>query len=99
MLGMKKEREGEREMPKAKAKAKQAPKAPKPRAKLDRYVYLPTDLQRAAVFMDRSDFLRKLQKASMIASTGTSRRRDRHGLAWTRTCRIKSRPSTRKSRV
>ena len=49
-------------MPKAKAKAKQAPKAPKPRAKLDRYAYLPTDLQRAAVFMDRSDFLRKLQK-------------------------------------
>ena len=49
-------------MPKAKAKAKQAPKAPKPRAKLDRYAYLPTDLQRAAVFMDRSDFLRKLLK-------------------------------------
>ena len=49
-------------MPKAQAKAKQAPKAPKPRAKLDRYTYLPTDLQRAAVFMDRSDFLRKLQK-------------------------------------
>ena len=49
-------------MPKAKAKAKQAPKAPKPRAKLDRFAYLPTDLQRAAVFMDRSDFLRKLQK-------------------------------------
>ena len=49
-------------MPKAKAEAKQAPKAPKPRAKLDRYAYLPTDLQRAAVFMDRSDFLRKLQK-------------------------------------
>ena len=49
-------------MPKAKAKAKQAPKAPKPRAKLDRYAYLPTDLQRAAVFVDRSDFLRKLQK-------------------------------------
>ena len=47
-------------MPKAKAKAKQAPKAPKPRAKLDRYAYLPTDLQQAAVFMDRSDFLRKL---------------------------------------
>ena len=51
-----------RETPKAKARAKQAPKAPKPRAKLDRYAYLPTDLQRAAVFMDRSDFLRKLQK-------------------------------------
>ena len=49
-------------MPKAKAKAKQAPKAPKPRTKLDRCAYLPTDLQRAAVFMDRSDFLRKLQK-------------------------------------
>ena len=51
-----------REMPKAKAKAKQAPKTPKPRAKLDRYACLPTDLQRAAVFKDRSDFLRKLQK-------------------------------------
>ena len=49
-------------MPKAKAKAKQALKAPKPRAKLDRYAYLPTDLQRAAVFMDRSDFLRQLLK-------------------------------------
>ena len=51
-----------REMPKAKAKAKQTLKAPKPRTKLDRYAYLPTDLQRAAVFMARSDFLRKLQK-------------------------------------
>ena len=52
-------------MPKAKAKAKQAPKPvakAKPKAKLDRYAYLPTDLQRAAVFMDRADFLRKLQK-------------------------------------
>jgi len=56
-------------MPKAKAKAKQAPKSvaiakavPKPKAKLDRYAYLPTDLQWAAVFMDRTDFLRKLQK-------------------------------------
>ena len=52
-------------MPKAKAKAKQTQRAPKPRpssAKLDCYAYLPTDLQRAAVFMDRSDFLRKLQK-------------------------------------
>ena len=58
-------------MPKAKAKAKQAPKpvakpvakaVAKPKAKLDRYAYLPTDLQRAAVFMDRADFLRKLQK-------------------------------------
>ena len=53
-------------MPKAKAKAKAkaaraAPKA-RPAAKLDRYAYLPTDLQRAAVFMDRGDFLRKLQK-------------------------------------
>ena len=56
-------------MPKAKAKAKAkavravraAPKA-QPAAKLDRYAYLPTDLQRAAVFMDRGDFLRKLQK-------------------------------------
>ena len=34
----------------------------KAQAKLDRYAYLPTDLQRAAVFMDRGDFLRKLQK-------------------------------------
>ena len=50
-------------MPKAKAKAKHAPKAvPKQKAKLDRYAYLPTDLQRAAVFMDRADFLRKLQE-------------------------------------
>ena len=57
-------------MPKAKAKAKQAPKpvatvakaVAKPKAKLDRYAYLPTDLQRAAVFMDRTDFLRKLQR-------------------------------------
>ena len=54
-------------MPKAKAKAKQAPKpvakaVAKPKAKLDRYAYLPTDLQRAGVFMDRADFLRKLQK-------------------------------------
>ena len=46
-------------MPEAKAKAKQAPKA---RVKLDRYTYLPTDLQRAAVFIDRADFLLKLQK-------------------------------------
>ena len=58
-------------MPKAKAKAKQAPKpvakpvakaVAKAKPKLDRYAYLPTDLQRAAVFMDRTDFLRKLQK-------------------------------------
>ena len=53
-------------MPKAKAKAvrtvRAAPKA-QPAAKLDRYAYLPTDLQRAAVFMDRGDFLRKLQKS------------------------------------
>jgi hypothetical protein len=35
---------------------------PEPKPKLDRYAYLPTDLQRAAVFMDRADFLRKLQK-------------------------------------
>ena len=54
-------------MPKAKAKAKAkaaraAPKA-QPAAKLDRYAYLPTDLQRAAVFMDRGDFVRKLQKS------------------------------------
>ena len=54
-------------MPKAKAKAKQAPKpvakpVARPKAKLDRYAHLLTDLQRAAVFMDRADFLRKLQK-------------------------------------
>ena len=47
-------------MPKAKAKAKA--KAVRAKAQLDRYAYLPTDLQRAAVFMDRGDFLRKLQK-------------------------------------
>ena len=45
-------------MPKAKAKAVR----PKAKPQLDRYTYLPTDLQRAAVFMDRGDFLRKLQK-------------------------------------
>ena len=51
-------------MPKAKAKAKATAKAVRAAAKrkLDRYAYLPTDLQRAAVFMDRGDFLRKLQK-------------------------------------
>ena len=52
-------------MPKAKAKAKaKAVRAVRAVAKpqLDRYAYLPTDLQRAAVFMDRGDFLRKLQK-------------------------------------
>ena len=50
-------------MPKAKAKAKaKAARAVRPKAQLDRYAYLPTDLQRAAVFMDRGDFLRKLQK-------------------------------------
>ena len=57
-------------MPKAKAKAKAKPTAKAVRSKaqpaakpqLDRYAYLPTDLQRAAVFMDRGDFLRKLQK-------------------------------------
>ena len=41
------------------AKAK---KAQKEGVKLERYAYFPTDLQRAAVFMDRADFLRKLQK-------------------------------------
>ena len=55
-------------MPKAKAKAKAkavraAPKAqPVAKPQLDRYAYLPTDLQRAAAFMDRGDFLRNLQK-------------------------------------
>ena len=53
----------EREMPKAKAKAKAKTVRPKAKPQLDRYVYLPTDLQRAAVFMDRGDFLRKLQKS------------------------------------
>ena len=57
-------------MPKAKAKAKSKATAKAVRAaakpKLDRYAYLPTDLQRAAVFMDRGDFLRKLQKGQRI---------------------------------
>ena len=48
-------------MPKAKAKAKAKAVRPKAKPQLDRYAYLPTDLQRAAVFMDRGDFLRKLQ--------------------------------------
>ena len=51
---------------KAKAKAKAAGRpAAKPAAKpkIDRYAYLPTDLQRAAVHMDRADFMRKLQKS------------------------------------
>ena len=51
---------------KAKAKPKPAGKpAVKPAAKpkIDRYAYLPTDLQRAAVHMDRADFMRKLQKS------------------------------------
>ena len=53
-------------------KSKPAPK-PKPKPagkpagkrapKTDRYAYLPTDLQRAAVHMDRADFMRKLQKS------------------------------------
>ena len=47
---------------KAKAKAKAVRTVPKAKPQLDRYAYLPTDLQRAAVFMDRGDFLRKLQK-------------------------------------
>ena len=42
--------------PKAKAKGKDKAKV----KALDRYAYLPTDLQRAAVYMDRADFLRKL---------------------------------------
>ena len=45
--------------PKAKAKARAKAKA----KASDRYAYLPTDLQRAAVHMDRADFLRKLQKS------------------------------------
>ena len=49
-------------MPKGKAKAKAKTVRPKAKPVLDRYAYLPTDLQRAAVFMDRGDFLRKLQK-------------------------------------
>ena len=47
-------------MPKAKAKAKAKATAKTvraaPKPALDRYAYLPTDLQRAAVFMDRGDF-------------------------------------------
>ena len=54
------------------ARAKVQPAA---KPQLDRYAYLPTDLQRAAVFMT---FCANCRKASMIASTGTSRRRDRH---------------------
>ena len=50
-------------MPKAKAKGKAKAVRAAPKAQLDRYAYLPTDLQRAAVFMDRGDFLRKLQKS------------------------------------
>jgi hypothetical protein len=49
---------------KAKVKAKAKPAAkPAAKAKIDRYAYLPTDLQRAAVHMDRADFMRKLQKS------------------------------------
>ena len=49
---------------KAKPKAKAAGKPAGKRApKIDRYAYLPTDLQRAAVHMDRADFMRKLQKS------------------------------------
>ena len=49
-------------MPPKKAKAKPKP-AGKRAPKIDRYAYLPTDLQRAAVHMDRADFLRQLQKS------------------------------------
>jgi len=57
-------------MPPKKVKAKKpvAKPAAKPAAgrrvpKIDRYAYLPTDLQRAAVHMDRADLLRKLHKS------------------------------------
>ena len=49
--------------PKAKAKAKARAKPAAKAKAVDRYAYLPTDLQRAAVHMDRVDFLRKLQKS------------------------------------
>ena len=49
--------------PKAKAKARTKPAAKAKAKAVDRYAYLPTDLQRAAVHMDRADFLRKLQKS------------------------------------
>ena len=49
--------------PKAKAKAKARTKPAAKAKAVDRYAYLPTDLQRAAVHMDRADFLRKLQKS------------------------------------
>ena len=49
--------------PKAKAKAKARAKPAAKAKAVDRYAHLPTDLQRAAVHMDRADFLRKLQKS------------------------------------
>ena len=49
--------------PKAKAKARSKPGTKAKTKALDGYAYLPTDLQRAAVHMDRADFLRKLQKS------------------------------------
>ena len=49
--------------PKAKAKARSKPATKAKTKALDRYAYLPTDLKRAAVHMDRADFLRKLQKS------------------------------------
>ena len=49
--------------PKAKAKAKARAKPAAKAKAVDRYAYLPTDLQRAALHMDRADFLRKLQKS------------------------------------
>ena len=58
--------------PKAKTKAKARAKPAAKAKAVDRYAYLPTDLQRAAVHMDRADFLR-CRKASTIASAGTPR--------------------------
>ena len=49
--------------PKAKAKARSKPATKAKTKALDRYACLPTNLQRAAVHMDRADFLRKLQKS------------------------------------
>ena len=49
--------------PKAKAKARSKPATKAKTKALDRHAYLPTNLQRAAVHMDRAGFLRKLQKS------------------------------------
>ena len=49
--------------PKAKAKAKARTKPAAKAKAVDRYAYLPTDLQRAAMHMDLADSLRKLPKS------------------------------------